>query len=107
MNLRERLEHIRQQPEHIRLRYVLLLLILSMALIVTLWIFSLQENFRNTAVDTKSAIQNGTDTIKKQSGGSSLQDLLKEAKSADTGTPQNGTDFFNQAIQERSNAAKQ
>jgi hypothetical protein len=42
MNLSEKIEKIRKEPEHIRLRYIWLAVFISMFLIVMLWILSLQ-----------------------------------------------------------------
>lgn len=49
MSISNKIENIRRQPEHIRLRYVWLGVIVSMIFIVIIWIFSLQETFRNSA----------------------------------------------------------
>jgi hypothetical protein len=43
MNLNEKIEAIRQKPEHIRLRYVWLLVIFCMTFIFIIWIFSLKS----------------------------------------------------------------
>ncbi|MBU2028424.1 hypothetical protein KJ761_00855 [Patescibacteria group bacterium] len=43
MNLSEKIEEIRQKPEHIRLRYVWFLVALSMTFIFIIWIFSLKS----------------------------------------------------------------
>ena len=44
MSLAEKIEKIKKEPEHIRLRYVWLCVFLSMFFVITLWIFSLQAN---------------------------------------------------------------
>ena len=43
MNLTEKIEAIRQKPEHIRLRYVWFLVVLCMTFIFIIWIFSLKS----------------------------------------------------------------
>jgi len=43
MNLTEKIENIRQKPEHIRLRYVWFLVVLCMTFILIIWIFSLKS----------------------------------------------------------------
>ena len=43
MNLSEKIEQIRQKPEHVRLRYVWFLVALSMTFIFIIWIFSLKS----------------------------------------------------------------
>ncbi|KKR20077.1 MAG: hypothetical protein UT50_C0022G0002 [Candidatus Moranbacteria bacterium GW2011_GWA2_39_41] len=40
MNITEKIEQIRQKPEHIRLRYVWLSVFVSMFLVLTVWYFS-------------------------------------------------------------------
>ncbi len=52
MSLRSAIEHIRQQPEAIRLRYLFLFVGISFTSIVTLWMFSLQESFKEVAGKT-------------------------------------------------------
>jgi hypothetical protein len=42
MKLAEKIETIRQKPEHIRLRYVWFLVVLCMTFIFIIWIFSLK-----------------------------------------------------------------
>ena len=43
MNLTEKIEEIRQKPEHVRLRYVWFLVALCMAFIFIIWIFYLKS----------------------------------------------------------------
>ena len=45
MNIADKIEEIRQKPEHIRIRYVWLSVAATMALILIIWIFSLKANF--------------------------------------------------------------
>lgn len=52
MSLAERIEKIKREPEHIRLRYVWLCVFLSMVFIILLWIFSLQANNTTNKADT-------------------------------------------------------
>ncbi len=44
MDINKKIEEIRQQPEHIRLRYIWGLVAISMLFIVTIWVFSLKES---------------------------------------------------------------
>lgn len=46
MSIHNRIETIRQKPEHIRMRYVLGSVFLSMLLISILWIFSITTSFQ-------------------------------------------------------------
>jgi hypothetical protein len=45
----EKIEAIRREPEHIRMRYVMISVLISMFLILLLWIFSIYEGFRSVA----------------------------------------------------------
>lgn len=47
MGLVEKIEAIKRQPEHVRLRYVWLSVFVSMVFIISLWIFSLQVDNKN------------------------------------------------------------
>lgn len=47
MNIQDKIDHIRRQPEHIRMRYVLGSVFVSMCFIGMLWIFSITVSFRN------------------------------------------------------------
>ncbi len=44
MGLLEKIEEIRQKPEHIRLRYVWVMVAISMVFILFIWIMSLKAN---------------------------------------------------------------
>jgi hypothetical protein len=46
MNLQKKIEEIRQQPEPVRLRYVVICVAISMSAILILWVFSLRTSFR-------------------------------------------------------------
>ncbi len=47
--LLEKIEAIRREPEHIRMRYVMLSVLVSMVFVVLLWVFSVYEGFRSAA----------------------------------------------------------
>ncbi len=47
--LLEKIEAIRREPEHIRMRYVMLSVIVSMVFVLLLWMFSIYEGFRSVA----------------------------------------------------------
>ena len=46
MDLQEKIEKIRQKPEHVRMRYVWGGVVLGMSVAVIVWLFSLSESFR-------------------------------------------------------------
>lgn len=47
MDISGKIEEIRQRPEHIRIRYVWGSVAISMFFIIIIWIFSLEESFKN------------------------------------------------------------
>lgn len=47
MGIAEKLEEIRKQPEHIRMRYLLACVFVCMVFVFFLWIVSLRQNFEN------------------------------------------------------------
>jgi len=49
MSLQNKIEEIRRKPEHIRLRYVWALVIISMFFIIIIWFFSLKNSQTQTA----------------------------------------------------------
>jgi hypothetical protein len=44
-SLQEKIEEIRQKPEHIRFRYVMVLVSVTMVVMVMIWLLSVQRNF--------------------------------------------------------------
>lgn len=48
MSIHSKIENIRKQPEHVRMRYVLLSVFVSMFFISVLWIFSITTSFTNS-----------------------------------------------------------
>lgn len=77
-SLWEKIEWIREQPEHIRMRYVFGCLLVSMAFIVGIWLLSLKESFRSIGRDVPAAVEQGKELLP---GGEtpSLNDLLEQA----------------------------
>lgn len=54
----EKVEWIREQPEHIRMRYVLGCLLVSMIFIVGIWILSLNESLQNVSRTGPAPVEN-------------------------------------------------
>jgi len=46
MNISNKIEEIRQKPEHIRIRYVWGLVAISMVVVIIIWVFSLEDSFK-------------------------------------------------------------
>ncbi len=55
MNISDKIEKIRRQPEHVRLRYVWAGVAIVMFFIIIIWIFSLQEAFKNSIPEPKES----------------------------------------------------
>ncbi len=91
-SLERKINEIRQQPEHIRLRYMWGALIISMIFIFAIWIMSIRINFVHVRNDDRS--QATVDNIQQQindigdttqrmqqqqrDNGVSIQDLLSQ-----------------------------
>ncbi len=56
MGLAEKIEAIKKEPEHIRLRYVWFSVFISMFFIIILWVFSLQVGNTNKSEDIKQIV---------------------------------------------------
>jgi uncharacterized protein YlxW (UPF0749 family) len=93
MNLSEKIEEIRQKPEHIRLRYVWFLVALSMTFIFIIWIFSLksqrvsaptiQDNL--VSPDLKEELQAQKESL--QATQQQLKNSLNEAQNSQINPP--------------------
>jgi hypothetical protein len=70
MNISEKISQIRQEPEHIRLRWVWGSVVISMFFIIAIWIFSIGTLFQN---EKKSPDQSAPEAA-------SLTEQLKELK---------------------------
>lgn len=65
-SLNQKIEEIRQKPEHIRMRYVWAWLAISMIFIFGIWIFSVKENFKsvNLGQDQLPDLKSGMPNLK-------------------------------------------
>ena len=75
----EKIEWVREQPEHVRMRYVFSCLVVSMLFILGIWVLSLQENFRTVGEDIPSAIEKGKALLPKNEDQTSLNTLSQQA----------------------------
>ncbi|OGI14870.1 MAG: hypothetical protein A3E38_02275 [Candidatus Moranbacteria bacterium RIFCSPHIGHO2_12_FULL_54_9] len=101
-SLWEKIEWVREQPESIRMRYVLGCLLVSMAFILGIWLLSLKESFRSIGQDVPAAVDKSRELL--PSGGTpSLNDLLEQAAPlrADGQKEKSGQDYFNEQFQGR------
>ncbi len=93
----EKIESIREQPEHIRMRYVVGCLIVSMLFILGIWLLSVGEGFRNISKEASDATMQGGELMPKDQV-PSLNDLLEQAKPlrVDNQNGQTDTNYFNE-----------
>ena len=54
MNIQEKLEEIKKQPEHIRMRYVIAFVSISMFFVLVVWVISLKQNFKSIQSDSQT-----------------------------------------------------
>lgn len=96
-----KIEHIRKQPEHVRMRYVFGCLVVSMTFIVGIWILSVRESFQGIAKELPQAAEKGKDLLPKGDV-QSLSDLLKQATPLQVeGESKTGEQFFEEQVQAR------
>jgi hypothetical protein len=57
INIWGKIKWVRQQPEHIRMRYVFGCLIVSMAFVIGIWLLSLKESFGNISRDVSTSAE--------------------------------------------------
>jgi hypothetical protein len=75
----EKIEWVREQPEHIRMRYVTGCLAVSMVFIIGIWFLSLKESFQNVSRDIPNVAEKSKELL--PSGEMpSLGNLLEQAK---------------------------
>lgn len=61
MGIKEKIEEIRQKPEHIRIRYVWALVAICMVFVIIIWVISLKaQNNSNTGAEIKSPLDANT-----------------------------------------------
>jgi hypothetical protein len=53
MNIQEKLEEIKKQPEHIRMRYVIAFVSVSMFFVLVIWAVSLKQKFKTIQHDPR------------------------------------------------------
>lgn len=90
-----KIEWIRAQPEHIRMRYVLGYLFVSMLFILGIWFLSLAESFQDMKKAAPGAVLSGKEFLPKE-GVPSLSDLLEQSVplQADERKEQSGKEYF-------------
>ena len=96
----EKIEWIREQPEHIRKRYVIACLAISMAFILGIWLLSLQAGFRSIGQDIPAAAEQGGGLLP-DGQIPSLGDLLEQSEPlrVDGQDTKTGEQYFNEQFQ--------
>ena len=101
LDLWGKVEHIRKQPEDVRMRYVFGCLVVSMAFILGIWVLSVKESFQTTAEELPQAADRGKEILP-QGDKQSLSDLLKQATPLQVeGESKTGQQFFEEQVQAR------
>jgi hypothetical protein len=80
MNISEKIEEMRHQPEHIRIRYVWGCVAVSMFIVLAVWIFSIFSMFGETSTSSDQKTTASTEELKQQLQGfkdqtQTIQDL--------------------------------
>lgn len=85
MSISDKIEEIRRKPEHIRMRYVWAGVAIAMFFIIIIWLFSLEEAFKNSVPRLKEekSIQNQLEKAKENMP--SLQELMKNSAQTPSG----------------------
>jgi hypothetical protein len=96
----EKIEWIREQPEHIRMRYVIGCLFVSMLFIFGIWLLSVGEGFRSISKEVPAVTEKGKEMLPKDQA-PSLSDLLEKATPmrVDNQNKKTDTDYFNEQFQ--------
>lgn len=107
MDLNNKIEEIRQKPEHIRLRYVWGGVAISMFFIVIIWVFSLNESMNKVKPTENSSlpdikqsleeIQSTKDSIP------SISDMTKDSSASELQNSVNEENLKNEGIQPTQN----
>lgn len=102
-SLLEKIEAIREEPEHVRMRYVMICVSVSMLFIFGIWLFSVQENVSTAAKSIPGVLEKGKEL---KSETPSLNDLFERSaplrvESQPSVVP--GNEFFKQQIDGQAN----
>jgi hypothetical protein len=99
-SLQRKIEAVRQEPEHIRRRYVMICVSFSMLLIFGIWLLSVQDSVTTAAQDIPKALERGKGLT---GGAPSLNDLFEQAAPLKVdGQGIEGSEFFEQQLDGRS-----
>lgn len=101
ISLWEKIESVRQEPEHIRRRYVVICVSVSMVFIFGIWLLSVSDGVSTAAEDLPQAIEGGKSMT---DNAPSLNDLFEQsAPLRIEGQEQPGNEFFDQELNAKKN----
>lgn len=104
-SLWEKIEAVRGEPEHVRMRYVVGCVSVSMVFIIGIWLLSVSENVSTTVSDFPQAMEQGKNIT---GGAPSLNDLFEQsAPLRIEGKSTEGGEFFDQQLNNRENTGTQ
>lgn len=91
-SLQKKIEAMRRKPEHVRARYVIVCVSLSMVLIFGIWLLAMQDSMTTAMHDAPAAFEKGKDLT---GGAPSLNDLLQQTAPLRVGDKStDGKEFF-------------
>ena len=98
-SLWEKVEAIRQEPEHVRMRYVMFCVGGSMVVIVGIWLLSVRESFTRTAGEIPDVVEQGKQGI---GGIPSRNDLFEQSAPLRIEDKEvDGSQFFEQQLEKK------
>lgn len=96
-NIWEKIEWVREQPEHIRMRYVFGCLAVSMTFVIGIWLLSLKESFGNISRDVSNTAEKGQEQlpdVKMPALDSLLEQSSPLGANANKGEEKTGEQYF-------------
>ena len=105
LNLEEKIEEIRRQPDHIRLRWVWGSVLLSMLIIFIIWIFSINLMFKNSKNEVSPGTEDLVSELKDQT--SQIKEQAKSLKATTEGISKTITTENTATLQEKANPKTQ
>lgn len=96
----EKIEWVREQPEHIRMRYVIGSLVVSMVFIFGIWLLSLTENFHSIGQGLPAVTEKSKGLLPKNDI-PSLNSLMDQTKplQVDGQDQKTGKEYFDEQFQ--------
>lgn len=81
--IERKIDRIRQEPEHVRIRYVWGAVLVVMVLVFSLWIVTLRDSFRSTDTSDTETLKSAVPSSLKglEEDGQSIKRMIDDAKS--------------------------